>query len=73
MSASPAFALQGAVSAPRARYSVRAGRGPVIPRAVATDSVEESDKRKNPSLYDGSVAAAADAKRIAPPRELERG
>ena len=63
MSASPAFALQGAVSAPRARYSVRAGRGPVIPRAVATDSVEESDKRKNPSLYDGSVAAAADAKR----------
>ena len=55
-----AFALQGAV-APRARsHTRRAKRTATVLRAKAATDTEESDKRKNPALYDGSAAVVVD-------------
>ena len=54
---STAFAFPGASVAPRARY--RARRTSVSPLRAATAD-EAAEKRKNPSLYDGSATAAAD-------------
>ena len=55
-----AFALQGAV-APRARSHTRsAKRTATVLRAKAATDTEESDKRKNPALYDGSAAVVVD-------------
>ena len=55
---STAFAYPGASVAPRARYRARRARVPAL-RAATTD--EAAEKRKNPSLYDGSANTAADA------------
>jgi collagenase-like PrtC family protease len=55
---STAFALPGASVAPRARCRARRTRVPPL-RAAAADA--SAEKRKNPSLYDGSATAAADA------------
>ena len=55
---STAFAYPGASVAPRARYRARRARVPPL-RAATTD--EAAEKRKNPSLYDGSANTAADA------------
>ena len=55
---SAAFAFPGTSVAPRARY--RARRTQVVPLRAATAD-EAAEKRKNPSLYDGSATAAGDA------------